>query len=748
MDIIRNNPYRVLGVLANASRKEIERNKSQIKAFAKVGKTPSFPYDFENILGPVDRSEDNLNDAVSKLTFDKDKVAYGLFWFNNASFVDEETLRRLKESSLDYAVNYLANCGLASYSAYINMVVISLLSSNWICAAYCYTRLFETENIWNQYVHSITKNSSSLSMDEIIDTLADNLINFFPSTNWLTTFQNTSFKISDRTIVCGDKLKTSKLYSVFSTKYVSITTKEIDSLLAQAESINKSDANANLRMAAELELSCKDLLSTLKDSLGNNDSTYVRYADEVALQILNNCIAYYNHDQDNPNRPKNILRLVRFCVRIAEGQTAKDRCKNNFDIVKEAYDNMCPQEVVQYVTYIENQLKESYSLTDIVNSNRLKNTVTTILGKLNDIKLKIGSNDKYYYNLSERVVIFTFNTLIDQINAATRAYDNAPQYNDYAELFQLKKLLSCCKPIVSELELYPQKDATNISYYKQNVEMFYKLYINYHVAEFNGQRTYVPKTSNSQPKVRISGINSARTTTYRQNTPKEKKSDTNSGLSHAEKYLLGFIAIILVIMFILLMYNSNPSHVKEAQSANTETSRELTENPVSTDFSTYEESSETNSTATYEDTDYITGDRPYIDYYGKGKYDRRTKNSLRIENGSESDAVVFLESVSGQKVRHVYIKKGEHFKMIQIPGGKYIIKVFQGNSWNDEKYNGANAPSGGFMENVSMSKSDNTDTFDYPYPKSGRYYEYEVTLYKVENGNFHTEDINTEEMFN
>lgn len=373
MDIIRNNPYRVLGVLANASRKEIERNKSQIKAFAKVGKTPSFPYDFENILGPVDRSEDNLNDAVSKLTFDKDKVAYGLFWFNNASFVDEETLRRLKESSLDYAVNYLANCGLASYSAYINMVVISLLSSNWICAAYCYTRLFETENIWNQYVHSITKNSSSLSMDEIIDTLADNLINFFPSTNWLTTFQNTSFKISDRTIVCGDKLKTSKLYSVFSTKYVSITTKEIDSLLAQAESINKSDANANLRMAAELELSCKDLLSTLKDSLGNNDSTYVRYADEVALQILNNCIAYYNHDQDNPNRPKNILRLVRFCVRIAEGQTAKDRCKNNFDIVKEAYDNMCPQEVVQYVTYIENQLKESYSLTDIVNSNRLKN---------------------------------------------------------------------------------------------------------------------------------------------------------------------------------------------------------------------------------------------------------------------------------------------------------------------------------------------------------------------------------------
>lgn len=47
-----------------------------------------------------------------------------------------------------------------------------------------------------------------------------------------------------------------------------------------------------------------------------------------------------------------------------------------------------------------------------------------------------------------------------------------------------------------------------------------------------------------------------------------------------------------------------------------------------------------------------------------------------------------------------------------------------------------------------MSKSDMSDTFDYPYPKSGRYYEYEMTLYKVENGNFHTENINEDEMFN
>lgn len=743
MDIIRNNPYRVLGVLANASRKEIERNKSQIKAFAKVGKAPSFPYDFENILGPVDRSEDNLNDAVSKLTFDKDKVAYGLFWFNNASFIDEETLRRVKENSLDYAINYLASCGCSSYSAYINMGAISLLSSNWVCAAYCYTRLFETQNIWNQYVHSITDNPSSLSIDDAIDTLADNLIKYSPSTNWIKIFRNTSFKISTRNIDYGDKLKTSKLYSVLATKYITTITNEIDSLLAKAKGISTSDANANLGMATELEQSCRNSLTTLKDSLGNNDSTYVRYADNVALQILNNCIAYYNHDQDNPNRPKNILRLVRFCVRIAEGQTAKDRCKNNFDIVKEAYDNMCPQEVIQEVTYIENQLKGTYNKTDIVDNNRLKNMVVDILGKLNDIKQKIGNNDKYYYSLSERVVIFTFNTLIDQINAATRAYDNATQYNDYAELFQLRKLLSCCKPIVAKLELYPQKDADNISYFKRNVAMFYKLYVDYYVAEFNSQQAYVPKTSNSQPKVRIRGINTTRATTYRTNVSNDKESYNTKGLSSAEKYLLGFAAVIIIILVIIV--SASYSDEPKIQSTNTTPPTESVESSTLTSAYNNEDNSEANVTEPYDITYYNTGDMPYRDFYGKGKYDKRTKNYLEIDNGGETDAVVFLETLDGRKIRHAYICKNEKFKMKHIPGGKYIIKIMQGNSWNAQKDDGG--PIGGFMEDVSYSKSEDYDPFVYPSYSSGKWGWYSVTLYKTENGNMSTQMISKDEIF-
>lgn len=310
MNIISNNPYRVLGVLSNSTRKEIERNKSQIKAFTSVGRTPSFPFDFTEPLGTIDRTEGNLNDAISRLSFDKDKVVYGLFWFNNASSIDAEALKCLNEQGIEKAIDFLAWNGKANYSNYINLGILCLLDSKWTSAIYCYVSLFETTKIWDEYVQSITDDSQCLSVDEAIETFVEYLIKSFPSVSWDKAFPNTFFNISTKTIECGDKLKKSKVYSVFVSKYIVTTTAEIDELLLEAENISKTDADANFNMAVQLEQSCRKLLSTLKNLTENDEHTYTRYADKVALQTLNNCIFYYNNDQENPNSPKKILRYV------------------------------------------------------------------------------------------------------------------------------------------------------------------------------------------------------------------------------------------------------------------------------------------------------------------------------------------------------------------------------------------------------------------------------------------------------
>ena len=77
--IIKDNPFRILGVYSNAGVKDILSNKNRMSKFAAVGKEVSFPNDFETLLGKIDRSEERINQASADLDLPKNKIKYALF---------------------------------------------------------------------------------------------------------------------------------------------------------------------------------------------------------------------------------------------------------------------------------------------------------------------------------------------------------------------------------------------------------------------------------------------------------------------------------------------------------------------------------------------------------------------------------------------------------------------------------------------------------------------------------------------
>jgi hypothetical protein len=81
MKIITHNPYRILGVMSNARIKDIEKNKSLLKAFSAVNKSADFKSDLTALLGPVVRDQNAMSDAESSLSIPVDKLRYALFWF-------------------------------------------------------------------------------------------------------------------------------------------------------------------------------------------------------------------------------------------------------------------------------------------------------------------------------------------------------------------------------------------------------------------------------------------------------------------------------------------------------------------------------------------------------------------------------------------------------------------------------------------------------------------------------------------
>lgn len=71
MELINNNPYRIAGILSNASEKELQKRKAKIKAFSRVGKEIKSEYDFR-CLKEIDRSEDSIQSAFSQIQQNKD----------------------------------------------------------------------------------------------------------------------------------------------------------------------------------------------------------------------------------------------------------------------------------------------------------------------------------------------------------------------------------------------------------------------------------------------------------------------------------------------------------------------------------------------------------------------------------------------------------------------------------------------------------------------------------------------------
>lgn len=841
MDIIEQNPYRVLGVLSNSSKKEIVANFGKIKAFSKTGKTVSFENDFSTILKPVIRTEESSAKAYNDITLPKDKLSAGLFWFIQSTQFDEIAMNHLRKGNIDSAVSILRK--KPTVSSCVNLAVLNLIRKNWTTALYYYVYLLNDGAKRTELLSIIVDNPELFSETEVIQVFVDKLTQSFPAISWMESLNQKEVLLCDKLFEINDFFQKSNVYDSFVKKICESDKKRIDNALSKAASAEGNNAKQNLKAAKTLEEDAKLLLRSIRLCLGKDNKDYQSYCDKVANQILDNCIDYYNHDKNNPLRSRNIIQLLRFASRTAEGKIAKERCKQNYDHIKKECDALIPEEIEGDVNYIKKQIEEFKKLNSVSNyAGYLNATLYSFYQKLESIKANVGSDSPHYINLSSFVVHFGIDVIIDEVNAKMKEYNDAPNLNDAKELMELRKTLKWGKPILETLKSFT-KNKVCLDRYNNNLKNFDSLYEKYHVdaldntniqsytlavnaplsvnvgdqfriqftvnckenigfsgPTFNGlELLYGPTTATTQTStiysyvlkahnpgtyvitsatakigksiissqiktLKVNGIAKPQsyTSTKPQNQDNHSTSRSTAVPSSPKKKdsFIGWIfGILLVLIVVVITINQCGNAQKTAKvtgtvSSSTPTSSESAvsnsssySTTVSSTENTYVEDSSPAPEPTYSVVYYNTGDRPYQSFYGRGRYDSETQNSLLIKNGSTSDAVVFLETLGGKKVRHVYVCKGETFKMTQIPGGKYITKIFQGNTWNPDKYNGDSTPSGGFMEDISMSKSESYDPFDYPYPSSGHYYDYEITLYKVTNGNMHTENINAQEMF-
>lgn len=135
MKLIQDNPYRIAGILANSSEKELQKQKSKITKYASIGKQVDseldFPF-FEN----VDRTESSITKAFSGIQQNQDKVSHSLFWFLSANKFDEIAINHLisgdKEKAIEQWEKVTNGKEVTSknFSCFNNIGTLKLLSNS------------------------------------------------------------------------------------------------------------------------------------------------------------------------------------------------------------------------------------------------------------------------------------------------------------------------------------------------------------------------------------------------------------------------------------------------------------------------------------------------------------------------------------------------------------------------------------------------------------------------------------------
>jgi len=101
-NLLKNNAYHVLGLDTSATQRDIQKRAKEIVKFLQIDDTPEYDFD----LGVFDnfRTEDNVKDAVQKLTSPKKQIKDYFFWFHISDEVDEQAVGILRKKDAEGAI--------------------------------------------------------------------------------------------------------------------------------------------------------------------------------------------------------------------------------------------------------------------------------------------------------------------------------------------------------------------------------------------------------------------------------------------------------------------------------------------------------------------------------------------------------------------------------------------------------------------------------------------------------------------
>lgn len=535
MKNIFENPYRIIGVVANASEKDLQQRKSKIQAFARIGKAIDSEFDF-SFLPAIERSSEQIEQAFASIEQAQDKVNHALFWFINATPIDAAALGHLKNGDTEKAREIWRKIvdgktiTAKNFSAFANLSTLYFIEDFGIIPGFTLkTQLVESE-AFTDFVYLVADQTATVDTQKQLE--------------WLIEEFSIALKIKSGVLLsffssfCSTQVK-----QLVAKRFTQEPIHLVETEVAKAEKGRKDTPRNAYQIGKTLFATTKAPLSELQEILGCNDLNYKRLGDSVAKTLTQCSIDYVNALQETADPFDQGLELLKWAETLAVNSLTKERIAENKKTLEEIADRARNREITDAIGLLQN-VKDNFE----ENERKIREMV-----KLRELTLSYGDfidwnkvNTMIDESINWNKVIELVQLLIPRENITKiKSHTDANRIKQYKDLvtFLFSKLSYSQKSQVSYLKYWETSSSTSS---------------NTRTASISSTTTSATSTqstsSNSYSSSSSSNSRTSNSTNNSQsNVSRSSTNTSNNNKSNISSSSDGCLATILLVIFLVVM---------------------------------------------------------------------------------------------------------------------------------------------------------------------------------------------------
>jgi len=455
MDLIHQNPFRVLGLPVTSTDKEIAKRIGEISLYAEMGKPMEYDVDHYFSTKPI-RSEESVKEAKQSIEQPFNKLFHSLFWFWEGvkNTADEMAFSELKRGNVDKALRFWekevkkgVNSKNKSNRQNLATLLLGLAQEGGVLnKEYYFNSLsisgeFLASGDLEKFSNQVLGAKHNVELTETVNHYVDEMVSI---TNQYLGKRKSKHKVTVKEALDNFSSYPDSIRSDIERKFIGENIYNIEKQTEIANDNRNKDATKSNKTGFELFENTKEDIKKLNLVLSKSNLKYQLIADKLAEEILQCGVSYFNEFYESEiEAGDEALKLAYYAKEIAIGNDPIDKINENIDIFKSYIKDKPKRKKLKPVqndfNYIYDKIREFDSQTK--GSEFAKTTrrfIERCKPRLNSIKKKLGAEDEDYLDLSDLVVGCALNYCIDMLNAFGKYVDQ----NFGSNSFQRDSLLA------------------------------------------------------------------------------------------------------------------------------------------------------------------------------------------------------------------------------------------------------------------------------------------------------------------